>query len=307
MSMRRLKAGAGLMTMVNNAIVWAKSAYGGARNSDTFDRVERYCMFVGYPRSGHSLVGSLLDAHPNVVLAHELDALAYLGAGFRRNQIYSLILRNDEEFTKAGRLHVTGRGQSKTFDYTVPDQWQGRFDRLSVIGDKRGANSVRRLRKDPGLLDRLANVVGVRVLLIHVVRNPYDNIASMSLRGQRTLTECVDEYFSLCETAALIKRRDDFSMLDVRLEDLIAEPKETLAALCRFLEVEPHPSFLSDCAKVVSPSPHRSRLEVSWTPELIGTVQDRLTDFNFLNGYVYDDVSAAGRADRGPGMSHPGG
>ncbi len=26
-------------------------------------------MFIGYPRSGHSLVGSLLDAHPNIIVA----------------------------------------------------------------------------------------------------------------------------------------------------------------------------------------------------------------------------------------------
>jgi len=43
-----------------------------------FDKVRTYVMFVGYPRSGHSLIGSLLDAHPNVVIAHEMDALQFV-------------------------------------------------------------------------------------------------------------------------------------------------------------------------------------------------------------------------------------
>ena len=37
--------------------------------------VEAFCIFIGYPRSGHSLLGSLLDAHPEMVIAHELDVL----------------------------------------------------------------------------------------------------------------------------------------------------------------------------------------------------------------------------------------
>ena len=48
---------------------------------DTFETIQLYCMFVGYPRSGHSLVGAMFDAHPDIVIAHELDALRYLKAG----------------------------------------------------------------------------------------------------------------------------------------------------------------------------------------------------------------------------------
>ena len=46
-----------------------------------FEKLQAYCMFIGYPRSGHSLVGSLLDAHPNIIIAHELNALQFVVAG----------------------------------------------------------------------------------------------------------------------------------------------------------------------------------------------------------------------------------
>ena len=42
------------------------------------DEVERVCLFIGHPRSGHSLVGAMLDAHPDLCIAHELDMLAFL-------------------------------------------------------------------------------------------------------------------------------------------------------------------------------------------------------------------------------------
>src|SRR4051812_27120158 len=66
----------------------------GRKNRKLFDGVRKYCMFIGYPRSGHSLIGSLLDAHSNAIIAHELDALKFIGAGCDKNQLYQLLLDN---------------------------------------------------------------------------------------------------------------------------------------------------------------------------------------------------------------------
>ena len=33
-----------------------------------FDDLKAFVMFVGYPRSGHSIVGALLDAHPHLTV-----------------------------------------------------------------------------------------------------------------------------------------------------------------------------------------------------------------------------------------------
>ncbi|PSO51862.1 MAG: hypothetical protein BRC34_14235, partial [Cyanobacteria bacterium QH_1_48_107] len=60
------------------------------KDKKNFQNVDKYCMFIGYPRSGHSLVGSLLDAHPNIIIAHELNALNFVDMGFNQQQIYYL-------------------------------------------------------------------------------------------------------------------------------------------------------------------------------------------------------------------------
>ena len=38
---------------------------------DEIAGVEKFVLFVGYARSGHSIIGSFLDAHPSIVIAHE--------------------------------------------------------------------------------------------------------------------------------------------------------------------------------------------------------------------------------------------
>lgn len=51
-------------------------------NEELFGDLETYCMFIGYPRSGHSLIGFLLDAHPSMIIAHELHVLKHINAGY---------------------------------------------------------------------------------------------------------------------------------------------------------------------------------------------------------------------------------
>ena len=49
-------------------------------------------------------------------------------------------------------------------------------------------------------------MVGVPVKVVQVVRNPYDNIATMSRRGhKRPLAEHVDNYFELAETVRALR------------------------------------------------------------------------------------------------------
>ena len=112
---------------------------------DGIDGVETYCMFIRYLRSGHSLIASLLDAHPNAIATHELDASKFVGARFGKHQIYELLLDNVRRFAPRG-------GEWNSYAYEVFQQWQGRFDELRVIGDKKGGYSTLRLAENPDLL-----------------------------------------------------------------------------------------------------------------------------------------------------------
>ena len=114
---------------------YPRAAIGALRHRQDFDRVERFCLFLGYSRSGHTLPGAMLSAHPNAVVAHELDVLRYVEMGFDRDAIFSLLCDRDRWFC---RRHCEWTGYS----YAIPNQWQGRYETLRVIGDKKGRTNV---------------------------------------------------------------------------------------------------------------------------------------------------------------------
>lgn len=220
-------------------------------------------MFLGYPRSGHSLVGSLLDAHPDAVIAHELDALRYLRAGFSRNQIFALIVDNDRQFSEQGR-------QAKVdYTYAVPGQWQGRFRQLRVIGDKKGGHSTAALARDPKLVTRLRSRVGLPLRFVHVIRNPYDNIATIFARSPKgDLAGAVEHYLGLHRGVATVRQRlEPGEILDLHYEDLLEDPAGRLGELCSFLGLPPAEDYLADCARILRPA-RPTRHQAPWTPAL---------------------------------------
>ncbi|HSH59746.1 MAG TPA: sulfotransferase [Acidimicrobiales bacterium] len=248
-----------------------------------FDGVVTYCMFIGHARSGHSLVGSLLTAHPDVVIAHELDALRYVRWRFGRDQLCHLILQRDREFTQRQRL------QTKTgYQYAVPGQWQGRFRELRVIGDKKGGASTRKLGRQPKLLDRLQRTVGVPVRLVNITRNPYDNIATISRRSGRNLEVAAERYFERCATVQQMRTVQPEGMLHhLRYESFTADPKASLRALCAFVGVDAPDDYLSSCAEIVFPSPRQSRVDALWTDALVNDIARQIDRFDFLAGYSF--------------------
>ncbi len=270
------------------ALAYPTSYYKGRKNRQLFEGVGVYCMFIGYPRSGHSLVGSLLDAHPHAIIAHELDALKFVEAGFGKLQLYQLLLDNSRRFARGGR-EWTG------YDYEVPHQWQGRFDELRIIGDKKGGRSTLRLAENPNLPHRLYKTVTTTARFIHTIRNPYDNIATMHKRAleqdrNHTLSATVEDYLSRCEMNAGLKERlGNGAVLDVRHESFVEDPKSLLRELCGFLGLGYDEGYLEDCASIVFGSPRRSRHDVEWDDASLAAVCAGIGRFDFLRGYSYEE------------------
>ena len=101
--------------------------------------VKLFVLFVGYPRSGHSIIGSLLDAHPNVIIAHEFNVLNWAGqmGSYSKRQLFNMLFMNSYH-----NAFVDGASRSrnyKGYNLTVDTSWQGRYrDTVDVIGDKNG-------------------------------------------------------------------------------------------------------------------------------------------------------------------------
>jgi hypothetical protein len=261
----------------------------GSARLAAYDGVRTWCVFVGYPRSGHSLVGSLLDAHRHAIISHRLDALRLFHEGMDPRAIFHLILRNSARFAANGR-RLTGYG------YAVEGMWQGRFEsELRLVGDQEGEKSARRLIQSPELLDRLLSLRGARVRFVHVIRNPYDNIATIAHRTFQPLEQAATRYFQLCEAVAEIKRRTDpADLLDIRHEDFIAQPEASVRRLWEDLLLETAAPDVSTCASVVHRSASETRFRATWEPELVERLAVRAAEFPWLSHYNFAGGDRAG-------------
>lgn len=254
------------------------------RAPDRFAEVRTFCFFVGHNKSGASLLGGLLDAHRDIVIADEVDALRYLEAGFSRDQVFHVLERGSRSEARKGR--VTAR-RLQPYSYRVPGQWQGHTVVPLVVGDSTTGTSTRRLGARPGLCERVRRgMPGVDVRLIQVIRNPFDPISLMMVRGRRSFANAVDHYFAACETLARIRRDED--LLPVRYETFVGDPRAGLRSVCAFLGVDAGHEYIDACAAIVRPHPDRGRELVPWSRRWIDDVERRLGGFDFLEGYSYE-------------------
>ena len=98
-------------------------------------------MFIGYPRSSHSLVGAILDAHPEIIIPHEYNLLLkwknYKSSELQRQNLqkYVLFYQLHQRSMKQAKLGIRARpGKSWVtgefaYTYNVPGLWQGKYQK----------------------------------------------------------------------------------------------------------------------------------------------------------------------------------
>jgi hypothetical protein len=263
------------------------SYYAAATSPSQFMDVQTYCMFIGHNKSGVSMIGSLLDAHPDVILSDEADALEYVRAGFSRDQIFHILLRQSRNEARKGR--VTAR-RLQPYSYQVPDQWQGRYRTLRVIGDSTAGSSTRTLGLQPNLLEQMKRTMhGVDVKFIQVIRNPYDPISAMMVRSGRSFENAIETYFSYCETLTKLRAQIKPSQLfSIRYEDFVRDGESKLTEICQFLGLQAEPEYLKACTQILHDAPETSRQWVTWDPTHIEQVAVKIQNYDILRGYSFE-------------------
>ena len=108
-----------------------------------YDQVKTFLLFIGYNRSRHTLLASLLDAHPNVIIANDFNILKEwienpLLTLRKKYYIYELLLAKSHYDVMFGvRSRPVGNKPVK-YHYNVHDEWQGTFNRSIQVGDIQG-------------------------------------------------------------------------------------------------------------------------------------------------------------------------
>lgn len=245
---------------------------------DSFDDLTSYCAFLGHPRSGHTLIAALVNAHPEAVISQELNTLDYIRLRLGRRSIFGMILWKDLQFVQNGSHGAGG------FSFQVPGQWQGRYSSLRVIGDKHGHGTALWACTRPSLIRDLATTVQVPLKFVQVTRHPADNIARIALRANIPLQDAIDLYLRICQGCAEVRRR--WPVYDVALEALIANPTQELADLFSWLDLTPDDRCVTACSSIVFKQPRRARDQVPWTAPLWQQVVRRGRHYDFLGRYL---------------------
>ena len=264
------------------------TSYKARQSQEQFSDIASFCFFIGQTKSGSSMLGGLLDAHPNIIISDEVDVLKYVSKGFNRQQIFQLLLHTSKREMMKGR--VTAR-RLEPYSFHVPDQWQGKFSKLLVIGDSTAGKSTQKLAQDPELIKDLTVVMeGISVKVVQVIRNPFDPISIMMIRGKRSFENALQHYFEDCDTLTRIRKElGPETLYSMRYEDFVISPESQLKDLCSFLGVEPTSDYLKSCAGIMSKTPDRSRHLVDWEPSWIEQVNTLINRYDFLAGYQYSE------------------
>jgi len=98
-----------------------------------YDSVETFVLFVGYARSGHSLIAAILDSHPEIIIADEFNILENFKRLFKDPKVESYIRR----LWIFSALHSLSHNQSiqglrapnnrRRYSYYIPGGWQGKY------------------------------------------------------------------------------------------------------------------------------------------------------------------------------------
>jgi len=239
-----------------------------------FDNLRAFLLFVGNPRSGTTLVRSLVNASPEALLSVEMNVLQFLHEDFKT--VVGRIIENHENFSR--NPVWTG------YDYSVPAAAKSSAEKIRVVGDKRAAATAKAINSDPALLQRLAEWCPLPIRWIHCVRNPYDRIARGIIARNLPEDALVRDWLTNERGALQVAEfSGPHSFHRIYLEDLIAEPVRELHTLAEFLELDP--GWIEACRSIIFEQPNPMRLQVQWTPKLLAEVEAGIEEFPHLHRY----------------------
>ena len=277
------------------------------------DHIKTFVFFLGHARSGHSIVGSLMDSHPHMVISHEYDLFRKLVNGFvapNKSEIFNALWKNSKETVVKG-LRAKYKSK-KGYTLYVDGLYQGKYvDHIDVIGDKRGGTTTELLTSYPDKWLKSFNILksfNLTMKVIYVIRNPFDNIATSvlysttstqlvkNLKQSNTTVEVDSDtienhiiyYFKLHEAIIHAKTTYNLDVIEIHSKNFISDPKGTLLKVCNNIGVNCSDNYLETCKKKIFSSESKTRLLIKWTDEQLQMIQQNINNYSNLNTYNFD-------------------
>ena len=267
--------------------------------------VQHFVAFLSLGRSGHSWIGSVLDAAPNALVANEygiFERFKTEGRKMTRDSLFEGIAKNSFLCGKYGRIQV--------YDYSIPGLWQGKLGdshTIQVIGDKRGGSLVQRLMSfgkpwadqsaaeaQRRYMQEFRDLVIVPLRFVMVLRNPFNMIATWHLRhGQGlkeidkvVLQEALDQYLQIKWAAENLLEPNEVYV--TTMESFAKHTETELRSICEFSHVQCPPNMVQMVNNLTNHTPHDTYMLVKWEQKQIMVVNNFIAEH--LQEYGYSPV-----------------
>jgi len=278
-----------------------------------FSNLERYVTFWGLPRSGHSWIGSALDACPNTIVANEWDAWNVLSKGMQKLQSKDakVLFRRDVgkgELSNGVLFAGLARnsflcglyGRIQVHDYTIPGFWQGQVKEgtnLQVIGDKKGGFTTKAMlskgskpwseqdhaQNQKTFYDSFSKLIKVQLRNIIILRNPFDTVASNTIRKKANSTVQLSVKKHVLEEnlhyiRELIWARDNLGNTNqwfvLKMEDFAMNTRQEFQRLCNFVGSDCTEKIINTVVQKTHHIPHLTRNDVKWDKRSVQVINN---------------------------------
>ena len=284
-------------------------------SSEIMEGVKKFVFFVGYSRSGHSILGTILDAHPHVVIANEFFLFKKFASDLETapEKTWTANLMNKLYRKSVFDPNQMRASAKKGYTLNIDGLWQGNFDRhIEVIGDKSGGmTTIWYLRDKVGFkknYQKLKDKLSMPIRIIHGLRNPFDMIATrLAIRTETFrqfkqkpsntkklhMPSAVERGITtqFQQIAAVVEMIDTVlgpqNVLEVHNCDLVNDPRNTISKLFDFLDVETSEHFLDICSDKIFKSTSRSRDLIEWSPEQVSKIEQEMKKYKMLSRYNF--------------------
>lgn len=250
--------------------------------------IDSFVLFIGSARSGTTITASIIDAHPNAIIAREYSI------------IKKMVDRGSVNFKDMIKF-FKGKGERGKYskDFAI-SKWSnckyGNF--LKVFGDKRAANVTRCyiLNGIDVFLDFQNRIGNIPLKFICLTRNPFDVIAKQHLfslqrkpEKRMSLEECI-EYSISCNAAVSSFKKDivgtNIDIYTVCLDDLLANSESQIIRLYEYLNLSIDIYFIKKL-KSFFRDPVKRRDSVEWKDCQIDKVYEIIKGHDHLKEYVF--------------------
>ena len=227
---------------------------------DQLEIKPKYLFFVGHARSGSTLLGQIINSHPNCLVSNEFRALDLVIKESRNINDVMLMAAKD-----AHRLFNTGLENHKNYNIKrFQKKWKNsdflredpifKKKQIQVIGDKKAGSTTRLYvsHKNKFLKFLRSNS---NIFFIKIERNIHDTCKSYVKSHPH---EAKDLAGAIEEISYMDNKSNDFlSIIDdkhkyiIKYEELINSPVTEISNVFKWLELSHSPEITNPISKLV--------------------------------------------------------